>query len=78
MAVRGDDKNLYAFKMTYFLLDSSTIIINIYIFFHSTEESIIWGPPYAIIWGPSNPHSSLGSLPPLPSSSPPTAPSSPR
>lgn len=29
-AVRGDDKNVYAFKMTYFLLDLSTIIINIF------------------------------------------------
>lgn len=29
MAAGGEDKNLYAFPMTYFLLDSSSIIINI-------------------------------------------------
>ena len=30
MAVRADDKNLYVFKMTFFLLDLSTVIINIF------------------------------------------------
>lgn len=30
MAARGDDKNLYAFKMTYSLLDLSTVIINMF------------------------------------------------
>ena len=71
--VRGADKNLYAFKMTYFLLDSSTIIINIYIF------SLHWGifpicyhlapvKPTFLPWFPASP----------PSSSPPTTLSSPR
>lgn len=45
MAARGDDNNLCAFKVTYFLLDLSTIIINI--FFHFIQEF----PLSAIICG---------------------------
>lgn len=54
---RGDDNNLCAFKMTYFLLDLSTIIINI--FFTSFRNF----PPLLLSVAASNWCPSLGSLP---------------
>lgn len=57
MAARGDDNNLCAFKMTYFFLDLSTIMINI--FFTSFRNF----PPLLLSVAASNWCPSLGSLP---------------
>lgn len=68
MAVRGDDKNLFAFKMTYFLLDLSTLIINI------SFASFRNLPRPLLSMAVSNGGFSPGSWPPSPPRSPPPCP----